>query len=44
MLLGILSIDGPVTDAFTGLGLSPERAEQLLKAEFEAFQARKSTN
>src|ERR1700761_615827 len=44
MLLGVLSMDGPVADAFTGLGLSPERAEQLLKAEFEAFQARKSAN
>jgi Clp amino terminal domain, pathogenicity island component len=44
MLLGILSVDGPVTEAFTGLGLSPERAEQLIKAEIAAFQARKPAN
>jgi hypothetical protein len=44
MLLGILSADGPVTEAFTGLGMSPERAEQLIKAEIAAFQARKPAN
>jgi ATP-dependent Clp protease ATP-binding subunit ClpA len=44
MLLGILSVDRPVTEAFTGLGLSPERAEQLIKAEIAAFQALKPAN
>jgi hypothetical protein len=44
MLLGILSMDGPVTDAFTGLGLSPERAEQLINAEIAAYQSRKTAN
>jgi hypothetical protein len=42
LLLGILFMGGPVTDAFTGLGLSPQRGEQLVNAEFAAFEARRS--
>jgi Clp amino terminal domain, pathogenicity island component len=34
LLLGILSLDGPVADEFTGLGLTPDRAEQLRQEEF----------
>ena len=44
LLLGLLSSDGPVTDAFAGLGLSPERAEELIAAELAGFQARKEAN
>ena len=44
LLLGLLSVDGPVADAFTGLGLPPERAEELLSAELAAYQARKEAN
>jgi ATP-dependent Clp protease ATP-binding subunit ClpA len=44
MLLGLLSGDGPVTDAFTALGLPPERAEQLIAAEFAAYQARRAAS
>ncbi len=40
LLLGIVFMGGPVTDAFTGLGLTPQRAEQLINAEFAAYQAR----
>lgn len=43
-LLGILSVDGPVTDAVAGLGLTRERAEEILQAEFAAYQAGKSAN
>jgi hypothetical protein len=39
MLLGLLSGGGPVTEAFTALGLPPERAEQLIAAELAAYQA-----
>ena len=44
LLLGLLSRSGPVTDAFTTLGLPPERAEELITAEIAAFQARKEAN
>jgi hypothetical protein len=44
LLLGLLFAGGPVTDAFTGLGLPPQRAEQLVAAELAAFQARKAPN
>jgi len=44
LLLGLLSSAGPVTDAFAGLGLSPERAEELIAAELAGFQARKEAN
>jgi hypothetical protein len=41
LLLGLLSRGGPVTDAFTALGLPPERAEQLVTAEIAKLQAEK---
>ena len=44
LLLGVLSRGGPVTDAFTGLGLPAERAEELITGEIAAFQARKEAN
>ena len=44
LLLGLLSRGGPVTDAFTGLGLPPERTEELITADIAAFQARKEAN
>lgn len=31
-----------MTDAFSGLGLPPQRAEELLTAELAAYQARMS--
>jgi Clp amino terminal domain, pathogenicity island component len=39
MLLGLLSGTGPVPDAFTALGLPPERAGQLIADELAALQA-----
>jgi hypothetical protein len=39
MLLGLLSGSGPVTEAFTALGLPPERAGQLIAEELAAYQA-----
>jgi hypothetical protein len=39
MLLGLLSVSGPTTDALSALGLTPERAEQLIAAELAALQA-----
>jgi hypothetical protein len=44
LLLGLLTVSGPVTDALTGLGLPPERAEQLIAAELVRYQARKAAN
>jgi len=44
LLLGLLSRGGPVTGAFTSLGLPPERAEQLVTAEIADYQARKAAN
>jgi Clp amino terminal domain, pathogenicity island component len=44
LLLGLVSRGGPVTDALTGLGLPPERAEELVTAEIADFQARKEAN
>ena len=41
LLLGLLFAGGPVTDAFTGLGLPPQRAEELITAELAAVQARR---
>jgi ATP-dependent Clp protease ATP-binding subunit ClpA len=38
-LLGLLSEGGPVTEAFTALGLTPERAERLIADELAAYQA-----
>jgi hypothetical protein len=37
LLLGILSTDGPVADAFAGLGLTPRRAEELITAELAGY-------
>jgi Clp amino terminal domain, pathogenicity island component len=42
LLLGVLFAGGPATDALGALGLSPQRAEQLLAAEIAAFQARRN--
>jgi hypothetical protein len=42
LLLGVLFAGGPTTEALSALGLSPQRAEQLLAAEIAAFQARRS--
>jgi hypothetical protein len=39
LLLGMLFAEGQVTEVFSGLGLSPQRAEQLLMAQLAAFQA-----
>jgi len=44
LLLGVASLGGPASDAFTGLGLPPERVEQLVTAEIADFQARKEAN
>src|ERR1700733_6481944 len=44
ILLGLLSLGGPVTDAFTGLGLPPARAEELIMAEMADFQAHQEAN
>ncbi len=44
ILLGLLSRGGPVTDAFTGLGLPPARAEGLIMAEMADFQAHQEAN
>jgi hypothetical protein len=44
LLLGILFMGGPVTDAFTALGLSPQRGEQLINAELAAYRARRDAN
>jgi len=41
LLLGVLFAGGPVTDAFSGLGLSPQRAEQLIAAQIAAFHERR---
>jgi hypothetical protein len=43
-LLGILAADGPVAAALTGLGLTAERAEELITAELAALQAAKEAN
>jgi hypothetical protein len=42
LLTGVLATDGPVTEAFAALGLSRQRAEELITAEIAAFQARKA--
>jgi Clp amino terminal domain, pathogenicity island component len=41
LLLGLLFAGGPVTDALSDLGLTPQRAEQLIAAEIAAYQARR---
>jgi hypothetical protein len=45
-LLGLLAEGGPVAEAFTALGLAPDRAERLIADElaaYQAFQDRKPT-
>jgi ATP-dependent Clp protease ATP-binding subunit ClpA len=44
LLLGLLFAGGPVTDAFTGLGLPPQRAEQLITTALAALQSRKGAS
>jgi Clp amino terminal domain, pathogenicity island component len=44
ILLGIVSTNSQASAALAGLGLSPERTEQLLNAEFAAHKARNPTN
>ena len=41
LLLGVLFAGGPVAEAFTTLGLAPQRAEELIAAEIAAYQARR---
>ena len=46
-LLGVLAEGGPASEAFAGLGLTPERAERLIADElaaYEAFKAHKPTD
>jgi len=43
LLLGVLSAGGPVTEALTGLGLTPERGEQVVTAEIAALMARRKS-
>ena len=43
LMLGVLSAGGPVTDALSRLGLTPERGEQVITAEIAAFMARRKT-
>jgi hypothetical protein len=40
LLLGALFSGGPVAEGFTGLGLTPQRAEELLTAELADYVAR----
>ena len=44
LLLGVTFEAGPASDALTAIGLSPQRAEELVTAEIAAFQARKEAN
>jgi ATP-dependent Clp protease ATP-binding subunit ClpA len=44
LLLGLLSMDGHVAEALAAIGLTPQRAEELITAEIAAFQARKEAN
>uniref|UniRef100_UPI0026177352 Clp protease N-terminal domain-containing protein n=1 Tax=Trebonia sp. TaxID=2767075 RepID=UPI0026177352 len=39
LLLGVVSAGGPAAAALGGLGLTPQRAEQLVAAEIAAYQA-----
>ena len=43
-LLGVVSVAGQVTEALAAIGLTPERAEQLITAELADLQARKEAN
>jgi Clp amino terminal domain, pathogenicity island component len=40
LLLGVLFTGGPVAEGFTGLGLTPQRAEELITAELTDYVAR----
>ena len=40
LLLGVLFTGGPVAEAFTALGLTPQRAEELITAELTDYVAR----
>jgi hypothetical protein len=40
LLLGLLFAGGPVAEAFSALGLSPQRAEELIKAQLVEYQTR----
>ncbi|HXT88465.1 MAG TPA: Clp protease N-terminal domain-containing protein [Trebonia sp.] len=42
LLLGLLSLDGPMTDALAAHGLTAERAEELVTAELAAYQAHRA--
>jgi hypothetical protein len=44
LLLGVLYAGGPATEAFAGLGLSPQRAERWVILEIAAFQARRKSS
>ena len=44
LLLGVTFEAGPASDALTAIGLSPQRAEELVTAEIADFQARKEAN
>jgi Clp amino terminal domain, pathogenicity island component len=44
LLVGVAFGGGPVGDALAAIGLSPQRAEQLVTAEIAAVQARKAAN
>jgi hypothetical protein len=41
ILLGLLAVDGQMTDALAAIGLTTERAEELITAELADLQARK---
>ena len=43
LLLGLLLVGGTVTEAFAALGLSLQRAEELIAAEIAALQADRKT-
>jgi hypothetical protein len=40
LLLGVLFTGGPVAEGFTGLGLTPQRAEEVITAELTDYVAR----
>ncbi len=44
LMLGLVYAGGPASDAFTSLGLPPQRAEQFVTAEISAARARKAAN
>jgi hypothetical protein len=44
LLLGLMFEGGQASEALAALGLSPQRAEQLVNAEIAAFQARRAAN